>query len=247
MENKKTIVIFSGWGTDIEVWAPLSEKLSESHNIEIIQWDQMIDGARLFERFTTIMSQAVGNGVDVIGWSMGALAIQGICQEFSHQINRIAFIDGTSKFTVDKPSGYLNGWKKTIVKRMIENLKVDKSDVMKQFHKNLFTKEEVESGFYEKMEKGIERTIENCSAEELARGLNYLIEQDQRKGLPYIESPVLLIHGEKDLICPVGASEYIRDQVDGAELVIVENSGHCPFFTEPTRIANLINDFFRKD
>lgn len=61
---------------------------------------------------------------------------------------------------------------------------------------------------------------------------------------PQIQTPTLLIHGERDVMCDVNVMRYINELIPGSELVIFPGSGHIPAMTRPFEVAKAINGFF---
>lgn len=57
--------------------------------------------------------------------------------------------------------------------------------------------------------------------------------QDWRDVLPRIDVPTLAIGGRRSEIWPVEHAEYIAKSIPGADLLVCENSGHAPMWSEP--------------
>ncbi|MFC7625589.1 alpha/beta fold hydrolase [Microlunatus sp. GCM10028923] len=64
--------------------------------------------------------------------------------------------------------------------------------------------------------------------------------------LAEIGCPTLVVVGRHDWRTPVPASQAIADGIDGAELVIFEESGHSPQLEEPERFQAVVRDFLRR-
>ena len=66
---------------------------------------------------------------------------------------------------------------------------------------------------------------------------------DVMDGAKRIHVPTLLICGSEDRMTPQNRSEYLRDQIEGARLCVVEGSGHMVMIERPDEVANLIAEF----
>ena len=66
---------------------------------------------------------------------------------------------------------------------------------------------------------------------------------DMRDELPLIESPTLVITGERDFITGPVCSQEIAEGIVGAELVIVPDCGHFTFVECPTRFREEVARF----
>jgi 3-oxoadipate enol-lactonase len=72
----------------------------------------------------------------------------------------------------------------------------------------------------------------------LGLAANPLIEQ-----IAAIQQPTLVIAGEHDPYCPPKASAMISDAIPGAELVVIDNVGHCMQFEASDMLNKYIADF----
>jgi len=61
-----------------------------------------------------------------------------------------------------------------------------------------------------------------------------------------IHIPTLLICGGEDRMTPPNRSEYLRDQIEGAWLHVVEGAGHMVMIERPDEIAGLLTCFLDK-
>lgn len=57
-----------------------------------------------------------------------------------------------------------------------------------------------------------------------------------------VSSPVLVIHGDCDLISPVARGRRVAE-LTGGECVVVEGGGHIPLARDPVKVNHLIRDF----
>ena len=57
-----------------------------------------------------------------------------------------------------------------------------------------------------------------------------------------ITSPVLVIHGDRDLISPLSRGERIAE-LTGGRLVTIEGGGHIPLARDPVKVNHLVRDF----
>lgn len=55
--------------------------------------------------------------------------------------------------------------------------------------------------------------------------------------------PTLVVWGERDRILPVAGARLLRKHIDGAELLVYADSGHCPMIDAPERFARDVGRF----
>jgi pimeloyl-ACP methyl ester carboxylesterase len=58
-----------------------------------------------------------------------------------------------------------------------------------------------------------------------------------------ITCPLLVIHGRKDPVIPVHASERLHESVPSSTLVVLPNSGHCPQLDDPSGLTGHVLRF----
>jgi 3-oxoadipate enol-lactonase len=61
--------------------------------------------------------------------------------------------------------------------------------------------------------------------------------------LPQIKSPTLIIHGDRDILVPVGNAEILRERIPGSRMRIVQGTGHCFFWEEPELVVEELVGF----
>jgi pimeloyl-ACP methyl ester carboxylesterase len=58
-----------------------------------------------------------------------------------------------------------------------------------------------------------------------------------------VTCPLLVIHGRKDRVIPVHASERLHDSVPTSALIVLPNAGHCPQLDDPSELAGHVLQF----
>lgn len=69
-------------------------------------------------------------------------------------------------------------------------------------------------------------------------------EVDLAPQLREIRVPTLIIHGRRDVIRPIADSEFLHASIAGSRLVAIDDAGHVPSITRPTKVATEIDAFF---
>jgi pimeloyl-ACP methyl ester carboxylesterase len=64
--------------------------------------------------------------------------------------------------------------------------------------------------------------------------------------LPQIESPTLIIHGDRDLLVPVENAEILHSRIPESRVRIVQGTGHCFFWEEPDEVVEEVVLFLSK-
>ncbi len=66
---------------------------------------------------------------------------------------------------------------------------------------------------------------------------------DNRDDLPRISAPTLVLQSSDDDVAPLTAGAYVRDHIEGAQMVVIETRGHCPHMTAPEQTERAIYSF----
>ena len=64
--------------------------------------------------------------------------------------------------------------------------------------------------------------------------------------LPKIEAPTLLVYGEHDTLTPPGVGQRMLEEIKGARMTVIEDSGHLMNMEQPARFNAAVLDFLRE-
>ncbi|MED0966378.1 alpha/beta fold hydrolase [Bacillus paramycoides] len=225
------IIFIPGWGMEEEVWT-LVLPYFKGYSVQCVEWRNVKESSEFAGR---IIDAANDENVILVGWSLGALAA---IQSYKKiKAKGIVLIGGTAKFTIT--SDYTSGWNASFVERMKKNLARQKESTLQRFYENMFTKNELKEN---KNFEEITMRFKGDTIQSLQLGLDYLIETDMRNELTDIKAPLLLLHGEQDVICPLSAAHSITKNTD-ATLKVVSGAGHALCITNFEYCANEIIQF----
>jgi len=94
-------------------------------------------------------------------------------------------------------------------------------------------------------ELGEELTESFCSTDpEIARHFaRVTFLSDNRRDLPGVTVPTLVVQCRDDLIAPQSVGEYVREQIPGSSFTLLDATGHCPNMSEPGKLIEAIRAF----
>lgn len=177
----------------------------------------------------------------LIGWSLG---VQVSLQAFPELMSRLAalvLVGGSPRFT--SSDDYPHGQAPLEVKGMGLRLRRDYQKTMGEFFKGMFAEGEMDAAQYQRIVHEIVMGGRSADPDAVRQALQILSTVDLREGLPAVDRPVLLVHGELDSICPAAASAYMAEQLPRATLRIMAGCGHAPFMTRPEEFNPLVREF----
>jgi len=177
----------------------------------------------------------------LVGWSLG---VQVALQAFPALRSRLAalvLVGGTPRFTAG--DDFPHGQAPLEVKGMGLRLRRDYQKTMGEFFKGMFAEGELEAAQYQRIVHEIVMGGRSPDPGAVRQALQILSSVDLREGLPAVDRPVLLVHGELDTICPAAASTYMAERLPVATLRIMAGCGHAPFMTRPEEFNRVVREF----
>lgn len=227
------LLFIHGWATDSRVWQHQIKEFSKDY--EVIT----VDLACYSEK--DIWDKPTLRPVVGIGWSLGAAILMQAAYLNPDLFKGLILIGATPKFVADETFPW--GQPRGVARRMLKDLKKDFTKTMERFYPLNFTKEELAGKeakefieFYQKKGKGF-------SQKSIITVLEALMSFDLRDALSDINIPALLIHGEKDNVCLVGAGKYLAKNLPDAKLEIFKDAGHAPFLTRRAEFNAAVKKF----
>jgi sigma-B regulation protein RsbQ len=99
----------------------------------------------------------------------------------------------------------------------------------------------------ERPELGVELTNSFCRTDPdiAAHFARVTFLSDNRKDLPQVATPTLILQCSDDVIAPYAVGEYIHRKIPASELVVMAATGHCPNLSAPDETIAAINSFLR--
>jgi pimeloyl-[acyl-carrier protein] methyl ester esterase len=77
----------------------------------------------------------------------------------------------------------------------------------------------------------------------LRAGLDLLRDEDLRATAAAIRCPVLVLHGDRDFLCPPGAGRWLAEHVPNARLASHPKAAHAPFLSHPDWFEREVRKF----
>ncbi len=232
------IVTVCGWAQGEESLAPLVGKLKalpkfkESEVVvlspDILFREREADAALAFPGesiysagiFRRVAETGAG-GVVVIGWSLGAIAALECALTHPGAISRLVMLGGTARFLAN--GDYKCGVSSLALAAMERGIQTAKSLTLRGFFQAAYFSEHRPS--QEEITKKFE-IANGFSEESLLNGLRFLRDSDLRARLGELETPVLIVHGNKDEVIPYAASEYLVSHIRNGRHLPIHGCGH---------------------
>jgi non-heme chloroperoxidase len=248
--NGDPVILLHGvWMSSKFFMNQLSE-LSKSYRVIALDFrghgqSEPIDWGHTIPQYADDLHQLITNlslkKVTLIGWSMGAFVTwEYIARHGDENIKSSVVIDeSASDFKwSDWPHGFADF--PTLV-HFMEMIQSDQTAVVDQFIPLMF--KEVPAAEELQWMKSELLKLSPVTAGSI---LFDQTTRDYRQCLDKIKVPTLICFGRDEKLVPVEAAQHLHSKITNSEIVIFENSSHCPFIEESDSFNDVVVDFLSR-
>lgn len=193
---------------------------------------------------TSLCEQLDLRRATLVGWSMGAIIAIAAYPKLRSRLGSLVLVSGTPKFTSSED--YPFGLPERETRGLSLRLRRNPEQAFAAFYRMMFTQEESGGAISEYPDSDVVPLLRTPPNSAALQSLDTLAAADVRDLLPTISVPALLIHGNRDIICPAGASNYMTERITGSSLEIIDGAGHAPFLTRQEEFNRLMGDFLER-
>jgi len=239
------LVLLHGWGLHSGVFEPLRQPLARQYRLHLVDLPGF--GKSRADHLPTTTAglvdsllEEIPTGACWLGWSLGAQIALLAAQRAPGRVRCLILVAGTPCFVTrdDWPTamspevfqGFADGlrmdWRGALA-RFIGLLAADPRrdrELLRSLRDRLFVDGEP-------------------SPEALARGLEWLRDNDLRPGLPTMRVPALVVQGERDRLVPPGVAAAMASLSPSVQTVMIEGAGHAPFVSHSADFLSCLETF----
>lgn len=253
---KKHLVMLHGFGCDSRVFASIGAQLSKDHEVWMVDIPGHGQTKEEFRSFHysayTILHALEGylkSPYTLLGWSMGgqiALEMyeQSIkkcaddkCDHDHNLIESLILVSTTPKFVASED--FKEGMNKAVFDKFRKGLKDNSEKTMSDFYHLMFSDGEDGSSHLSSLQTQTpsQKTILDC--------MDSFEKFDERKTLPKITVPTLIMTGDSDEIINCKASMFMSQEIKNSALKVFKGAGHAPHLTREKEMMDEISKFIR--
>jgi len=207
-----SIVLIPGWATDYRIFNSL--ELAFNYLIPV-----HLSPYTFEEALVAALEDNNLSTISLFGWSMGGF----LAYEFA--IRNISLVDELILV------GIRWKYKKEEINEVEEALKARKKGYLNRFFSDCFYGNHIT----ESSKNLLREYCRDMELDYLLDTLDYLSKTEIKPELLQQIQKITIIHGEKDRIAPISEAVEIKDAVNNARFILVEESGHIPFLEENFR------------
>ncbi len=246
----RPLVLIHGWAMHAAVWQGFADQLA-GHCMTIALDlrghgdSRALAGPYTFEQYARDVAELIkqlGLRDPVLaGWSMGVSIILKMVELGCAGAGALVLVSGNPSLV--QRDDYSGALAPVVVKRLCKQVQRDYQNGLNAFLNLLCTPDE---------HACFSPDPAYCAAMDFARAplhaaaldtLACLQTEDLRLQLARIQRPTLIVHGERDEICPVAAGRFMNSRILGARLCLLPDTGHMPFITQRESVVAAVRDF----
>lgn len=238
------LVLLHGWAMHSGIWDGIRDQLSQQFRLHLID----LPGHGLsptcepgtLDHVIEILTQMMPEHWIVGGWSMGGqIAIELALRE-PMRVQKLILISTTPCFV--KRNDWEWGMEHKLLQLFLENLKLNYATTINRFLTLQMSGDRNATMILSQLRKRFFQRAEPDPGA-LQQGLRILQDTDLRTRLEAIKQPVLLLHGENDVIAHPAAAKWMHEQLPQSQLVMFPHCGHAPFLSYPNQFIACLNEF----
>jgi pimeloyl-ACP methyl ester carboxylesterase len=184
----------------------------------------------------SIIEELQEKNIVLVGESMGASIAIKYVAKYPEKVSKLVLMCGTPKYmsTNDFPHGLsleiLHRWQIALQESYSRGVRT----FMELAFPELGTEYLKELGF-----KLCHKTPEEIAI----NSANNFMKEDLRPLLGKINIPTLILHGENDVVCPLGGAKYMHEKIPRSKMYIFKGKGHCPSITAADKFNKMLEEF----
>jgi pimeloyl-[acyl-carrier protein] methyl ester esterase len=242
----RDLVLIHGWGTHGRVWSELADDLAQHFRVHVVDLPGCGESADCdpysVDHVAAALARDMPPRCGVVGWSLGGQIALAWARKAPRQIERIALIATSPCFARRRD------WPHAVSGELLQEfgraLTADALGTLRRFFSLQALGDERTRDVVARLRACLKQGGAPSPAA-LAGGLNILLEADQRAELAAISQPVLVLHGERDRVAPLGAGEHLSRSLPNAELIVIPGAAHAPFVTALPEVSAHLTRFFQ--
>ncbi|MDP3281567.1 MAG: pimeloyl-ACP methyl ester esterase BioH [Nitrosomonas sp.] len=244
MGDGPDLVLLHGWAMHSGIWSGVQEQLSQQFRLHLID----LPGHGLspasepgtLNHLVEIITKILPEHCIVGGWSLGGQIAMELALREPKRVKQLILISTTPCFA--KRDDWKWGMEHKLLQLFLENLKLNYATTINRFLTLQMSGDRDASKILLQLRKHFFQRAEP-DPDALLKGLRILQESDLRDRMGAIKQPVLLLHGENDVITHPAAADWMHQQLSQSQRVLFSHCGHAPFLSYPEQFVTCLNEF----
>lgn len=226
------LFLLHGWAMHSGIWHEVCDPLAVHFRVHMIDlpghgYSPACDTGTL-EQITGMIADRLTPGCMVCGWSLGGQIAMMLALHKPALVSKLALVATSPSFV--KRADWSWGMDRLTLELFMESFRRDYRLTLKRFLALQVTGSDESKAVLARLRQALfERNAPDWQG--LQAGLDILLTADLRDTLHRISQPVMLIHGENDVIADPDAARWMQQELPDAQLMLLPGCGHAPFLS----------------
>jgi pimeloyl-[acyl-carrier protein] methyl ester esterase len=241
------LVLIHGWGMHGAVWQPLVKSLSKRFYLHVVDLPGMGLSPPMashdLESVAAKLLEVLPAEIDVCGWSLGGLISMRMALMQPERVKRLVLVGSTPCFVNQTgKAAWQDGINAEVFRDFALQVSVDyESTMLKFLTLQCMGSRDTRSIIKQLRVSFAARPSPSVTA--LQDALDILLENDLRPEVPLLQTPTLLIHGDRDTLAPVQAANWMSQHLPQSSLRVIAGASHAPFLSHTEQFTETLLQF----
>ncbi|SFN45745.1 pimeloyl-[acyl-carrier protein] methyl ester esterase [Formivibrio citricus] len=239
------VVLLHGWGMNGAVWKQTVERLAGEYCLHVVDLpghgrSPAIEPASL-EKWAEALDRAFPLPVHVLGWSLGGELAMQWALSAPQKIRSLSLIASTPCFA------RRDDWPCAMAADTLAQFSVQLLQDWRGTLKRFIGLQAMGDAAARAVARELTQDLFGHGEPQLAaleKGLEILRDADLRSRVNEIACPTLLQFGDKDMLSPIKAGEWLAATLPHSRLVVHAGAAHAPFLSHPDAFVSAQREFW---
>ncbi len=238
------LVFLHGWAMHSGIWFGIKDQLAQHYRLHLV--DLPGHGlsapctAGLLDQWVEVVAEQIPTDAIICGWSLGGVIAMALASHESLSVKQLVLVATTPCFI--KKEDWKCGMDARMLTLFSENLLNNYLATIHRFLSLQVSGEVHASAMLKQLRQSFNKQNQPRILT-LQDGLSILLNSDLREKIKEITQPVLLLHGERDVITHPSAAQWMHQQLPQSQLKLFPHCSHAPFLSNPEQFIAHFNEF----
>lgn len=238
------LVLLHGWAMHSGIWGSVRDLLAPQFRVHLVD----LPGHGLspasepgtLDHLAGMVAEILPKRCMLGGWSLGGQVAMELALREPQQVEKLVLISTTPCFAWQ--DDWTFGMDRKLLQMFLENLKLNYATTITRFLTLQMSGDRDAGKILSQLRKSFFQRAEPDPAA-LEKGLRILQHSDLRDRIAAITQPVLIVHGDNDVITHPAAADWMHRQLSQSRHVMFAHCGHAPFLSYPEQFVAHLNEF----